>query len=318
MNATLIEEDGPTPRRLGLRIAVGGATLLLLALYSSAVAVKERHVALITRFGELVRTIEEPGLSWKLPWPIESEVLVDQRLTVLASVPTETLTADRRNIVIDTFAAWRVADAELFFRALGSAARAEQVLGEIVASKLRAAVGEVPLAKLVSDERGELGAHEVEAAILAEVQKDTLATYGIAVERIGFKRLSFPEANIAAVFEQMRAERKKEADQARADGQAGAERIRAETDREVRALIADAEREAQEIRGRAETDIATLLAEVERLDPELFSTMIKLNALEQMISERSSLYFSTRHAPFDLFEQFERSTEADAPTSGGD
>jgi membrane protease subunit HflC len=318
MNATAIEEDGPTPRRLGLRIAVGGATLLLLALYSSAVAVKERHVALITRFGELVRTIEEPGLSWKLPWPIESEVLVDQRLTVLASVPMEALTTDRRNIVIDTFAAWRVANVEQFYRALGSAARAEQVLSDIVKSKLRDAVGKVQLAKLISEERGQLGASEVEATILAEVQADTLTKYGIAVERIGFKRLSFPEANIAAVFEQMRAERKKEADQARADGQAEAERIRAETDREVRALIAGAESEAQMIRGRAETQIAQLLAEVEQLDPELFSTMIKLNALEQMISERSSLYFSTRHAPFDLFEQFERSTEADAPANEGD
>lgn len=301
MNPTAIENEGAPRQRLGLRIAVGGATLLLLALYSSAVAVKERHVALVTRFGELVRTIEEPGLAWKLPWPIEAEVLVDQRLSVLNSVPTETLTLDRRNIVIDTFAAWRVTDAEMFFRALGDKARAEQVLGEVVASKLRAAVGVVPLSTLVSAVEDELGANEVEAAILAAVQEDARTKYGIEVERIGFKRLSFPEANIPAVFEQMRAERKREADKARADGQAEADRIRADTDREVREMIAGAESEAQMIRGHAETQIAKLLSEVEGLDPELFSTMVKLNALEQMIGERAQLFFSTSQAPFDIF-----------------
>lgn len=299
-NHDQVSDDAPR-QRLGLRIAVGGATLLLLGLYSSAVAVKERHVALITRFGELVRTIEEPGLAWKLPWPIEAEVLVDRRLTILTSEPTETLTSDRRNIVIDTFAAWRVSDPEQFHRALGSVARAQQVLGDNLASHLSAAIGRVPLTTLVSTIEDELGATRVEAAILAAVQEDTRATYGIEVERVGFKRLSFPEANIAAVFEQMRAERKREADKARAEGQAEADKIRADTDKEVREMIAGAESEAQRIRGDAETEIARLLGQVEQIDPELFSTMVKLNALEQMINERTALYFSTGQEPFDLF-----------------
>jgi len=296
-------------QRLGLRIAVGGATLLVLCLHSAAVSVKERHTALVTRFGELVRVVDEPGLHWKLPWPIEAQVLVDRRLSVLSASQSEPLTADRRNIVVDAFAAWRVVDAPLFHRSLGTPERARQVLSEIVGSKLRAAIGRQPLSALVSTVEGELGAGEIEDAILVAVREETLATYGIEVESVGIKRLAFPEANIAAVFEQMRAERKKEADEARAKGQAEADRIEATTDQEVRTLVAEALRDAQVIRGEAETEIAALLATVKDLDPDLFEMMVKLNALEDLVGSNTAIYLSTAQEPFDLFNAASPSQE---------
>lgn len=290
------------PQRFGLRVAVGSLTLALLALYSAAVAVEERHTALVTRFGKLVRTVDDPGLHWKLPWPIETATSIDRRTRVLSTRHTETLTKDRRNVVLQTFVAWNVADPERYFRAVGGSERADEILGDQMSAAKAAVLAQNDLAALVSTDPSTLRTRAIEDAIAERVRATARDEYGIAIESVGIKRLSFPESNIAAVFEQMRADRKREADALRAAGQADADKIRSDTEREIAQMLAEATKESQRIKGQGQAELAEALATVRDLDPEFFAFMVKLESLGTMITDNAALYFQTGTAPFDIFE----------------
>ncbi|MEZ5978129.1 MAG: protease modulator HflC [Planctomycetota bacterium] len=289
--------------KFGLRVAVGLATLLVLVLYSAIVSVRERHTTLVTRFGRLVRTLDEPGMHWKLPWPIEAEVEIDRRLEIGDTRNSEVLTHDRRNVVLESYFAWRVADPELFHRSLGGRARAEEVLSGLVFSAKRSSVSGYDLSALVSTNSADLRTDEIEDEIEATVAPKALSDYGIEVESVGLKRLSFPEENIEPVFQAMRAERQGVAKTERANGEAEGKKIRDDADVVVAGMISDAWTEARTIRGRADTEIAQRLGELDDLDQDLFAFLIQLDSLEQLITRDTAIYLDTSHGPFRLLNE---------------
>ena len=127
-----------------LRLAAIGLVPLLVA-SASVFTLDAREVAVVTSFGAPVRTILEPGLYVRAPWPLHEVVRFDARARVLEVAPTELLTADKKNLVVEAFAIWRVADPQRFLEAVGSPEAAEAQLGDLVTSRVAAAIGKVEL-----------------------------------------------------------------------------------------------------------------------------------------------------------------------------
>ena len=193
--------------------------LIALLLFSTCAAViHQNEQAVITRFGKAVRVIDKPGLCWRWPRPIEKVYRFDNRIRTYETRYTETLTRDRRNIILVTFVGWRVADPLTFLQALGTIENAEEKLDGIVTHAKNTVLGEYDFASLFSTEKGEQKITEIERKILEEVRSSAGKELGIEVVQVGFERLAFPEQNLDSVLQQMRAEREQYAAKFRAEG----------------------------------------------------------------------------------------------------
>lgn len=283
-----------------MRMAVGIVTVMVILLSSVAFSVRERHTALVMRFGELVRTETQSGLHWKLPWPIDRVSLIDQRKRVFNTRHSEMLTRDKKNIILLSYASWEVTDAELFYKAVGTIAEAEKKLDGVVTNAKIGVMGRYDLSALVSTDPKQLQTEQIESEILASVQESARAKYGILVDQVGFKRLSLPEANIKSVFDKMRAERGKVAAGLRAQGERDAAVLRSETDLEVASVIAAAREEAAKLRGDAEAQATEIYARAHGAAPELFKMVRQLQSLEQVMSKDVTLIMRTDKAPFNV------------------
>ncbi|MDA8018934.1 MAG: protease modulator HflC [Thermoanaerobaculia bacterium] len=286
--------------RENFRMAVGVLVVIVILLSSIAFSVRERHTALVMRFGKLVRVEADPGLHWKLPWPIDKLVLIDGRRRVFDTRHSEMLTRDKKNVILLSYASWQVADAELFYKAVGTIAEAENKLDGIVTNAKIGVLGRYDLSALVSTNPEELRTDAIEAEILGSVKESARAKYGIDVGQVGFKRLSLPEENIESVFDQMRAERAKVAAGLRAQGERDAAVLRAETDLEVAEVVATAREEAAKVRGEAEAQAAEIYAKAHSAAPELFRIVRQLQSLEKVMGADSTLIMRTDKAPFNV------------------
>lgn len=283
-----------------MRMAVGILTVMVILLSSVAFSVRERHTALVMRFGELVRTETQSGLHWKLPWPIDRVSLIDQRKRVFNTRHSEMLTRDKKNIILLSYASWEVTDAELFYKAVGTIAEAEKKLDGVVTNAKIGVMGRYDLSALVSTDPKQLQTEQIESEILASVQESARTKYGILVDQVGFKRLSLPEANIKSVFDKMRAERGKVAAGLRAQGERDAAVLRSETDLEVASVIAAAREEAAKVRGDAEAQATEIYARAHGAAPGLFKMVRQLQSLEQVMSKDVTLIMRTDKAPFNV------------------
>lgn len=286
-----------------LRRTVGTVAVLAIVLSSITVAVREEHSALITRFGKPVRVLDEAGLHWKLPWPLERASTVDRRLRVMQTRHTEMLTRDKRNVILLSFVVWHVEDPLLFFRSVGSLEAAQTKLDGLVTNAKIGALGRHDLAALVSTDPTTLRVPEIERDVLRTANEVAVERYGVTVDQVGFQRLSLPEANTSFVFDQMRAERRKEAARYRAEGRREGTKIRAQTDLEKAEILAEGREAAAKVRGEAEAEAARIYAEAHRLDPELYRFVRQLESLEKVIDEQTTVIMRTDSPPFSILEK---------------
>ena len=308
-----------------LRWAVGIVAVVVIALSSAAFTVREQHTALVTRFGRLQRLVEQPGLHWKWPWPVDRAVLLDGRTRVFETRHSEMLTRDKKNIILLGYAVWRIAEPVLFYKAVGSIEEADKKLDGIVTNAKIGVLGRYDLAALVSTEPADLKGEEIEREILASVSESALAKYGIEVQHVGFKRLSLPAENIESVFNQMRAERQKVAAGWRAQGERDAAVVRSETDLEAARIKSEAREQAAQIKGEAEAQAARIYADSHGADPDLFLYLRELESLTQVLGSESSLILRTDAAPFRVlngpdayFERAGAKPPAEGAAAGGD
>jgi len=245
--------------------------LALLALASSAFTVAEGEAAIVYRLGAPRKVIQDAGLHFKWPAPIDSLARVDLRVHLLDPTPGDYLTGDRRNVIVDAFVAWRVADPETFLVRLRSLSSAEQNLTSLLKSAVATVLNSGPLADLVSIEARARNLDKVAAELADEVRRRVAADdSGIVVELAGIKRINFPESNKNAVFDWMRSEREAEAEEFLSRGRTDASAIRAEADLAFTARLTEANVEASTVRGAATAEATGLLAEARERHPELF------------------------------------------------
>lgn len=269
-------------------VQIGGGLILLLAAGSSLFTVDQTEFAVVTQFGRPVQAILEPGLYMKWPDPIQSVVTFDNRLQVHSGTPTEFLTQDKKNVQVESYLTWRVADPVTYLKTLRTRVAATDRLTDVVASELGAALGQFPLEALITVTPGAARLGEMLDRV-TRAAADKVRPYGLELADVRLKAFNFPEKNKQSVFQRMKAEREKQARLYRSEGTEAATKIRAEADKERAVLLAQANQTAQQIRGEAEAQAIRIYAQAFQQDPQFYQFTRSLQAYEKLINDKTTL-----------------------------
>jgi len=272
-------------------LAVGFVALC--AVLSMFFTVDETELAIVSQFGNPVRVISEPGLKIKWPTPFQSVLRFDKRVSVFTSRPSEFLTQDKKNIVVESFACWRILDARKFLQTVKDVAGAKLRLGDMIDSEFGAALGTVPLNALISTDPEAIRLEQVNAGVLDNCRRKAEQNYGIEVVSVRVRRFNFPEQNKVAVYNRMRSERQRIAKKYRAEGREKAEMIKAETDKEVSRIVSEAYKESEKTRGEGDAVAAKIYAEAYNKDPNFYKWTRTLESYRKFLDEQTTLILSS-------------------------
>ncbi|OWT55189.1 protease modulator HflC [Candidimonas nitroreducens] len=262
------------------------ALVIVLALLSSCVfIVRERNSALLFALGEVRETITQPGLYFKLPPPFENVVLMDKRLqTIETTDPERIQTAEKKNLLIDSFVKWRIIDPRQFYVTFGANDRAAQErLQAQIRDALNASVNVRTVKEVVSTERDKI-MQEVLNTVEARAKP-----LGVQVVDVRLRRIEFAPEISESVYRRMQAERTQEANRLRATGAADSEKIRAQADRERQEVLAKAYAQAQGIKGQGDAKANSIYSEAYAKNPKFFSFYKSLEAYRAAFSKSSDV-----------------------------
>lgn len=269
-----------------LVLGIVGIILLLFMLGASPFFILDlTQTAIVVQLGEPKRTLTEPGLKFKKP-VFEEVIYFDKRLLDYDVPAREVITQDKKTILIDNFAKWRIVDPLMVYKAFQTQRGALQRLDDIIYSELRVELGRHELLEIVSANR---------PLIMSEVAKRANAKaskYGLEVLDVRIKRADLPEQNAKAVFDRMQAERERIAKQYKAEGAEEAQKIRSEAEKDREILIANAYKTAQEIRGEGEAKAFKIYADAYRQDPKFFEFIRSMEAYKKTFSEKTTMVLS--------------------------
>lgn len=263
----------------------GYVVILVLAvvLYATLFRVDERKTVLVFRLGELSRTINEPGLYFKMPF-VDNKVEYDDRILPLDSDEFLVTPQDNRKLIVDAFVRWKIVDAPIFHRAVspeglqGGSERIESILE----TALKGVLGDVPSEAVLSADRVRL-MEQIRANMVADA-----SSLGVEIVDVRIKRTDLPQANLAATFERMKAERFQEAADERARGQEAARRVTALAERQAVEIESQAQKEAQVIRGEADGERNRIFADAYGKNAEFFDFYRSLEGYRKAISNNNS------------------------------
>ncbi|MBI5543871.1 MAG: protease modulator HflC [Deltaproteobacteria bacterium] len=288
-------------------IVIAALAVLAVALATSFVAVDETEIVVVTQFGRPIRVVETAGLTFKWPDPIQSALRLDRRLQPLDQPLSEFLTSDKKNLVVGSFVVWRIADPKRFIQSVRDRSAAQQRILDLLSSELGTVIGTYPLSAILTTEASQSKLAEIAQRVGQAVAPTALAEFGVKVEDVRIRRLSFPEQNLLAVYSRMRAERERIAKKYRAEGEEEAAKIKTETDRVVRQLLAEAYRDAEVERGRGDAESIRTYAEAFERDPAFYKMTRTLEAYRKLLDKNTTLVLS---ADSPLFRYLETPPEA--------
>jgi membrane protease subunit HflC len=269
-------------------IAIG-----LLVLNSVFFQVKETEQVVITQFGKPVRVIKDAGLYAKLPDPVQSVRRFDKRLLIYDVKPSEFLTADKKNLILDMYMGWQIIDPIKFLASVRNRRMAEILLADVAAAEVGAAVGKIPLSALVSTTPEEVVVDSVMVEVTNNCREKALENYGIDVKHVKMQQLRLPEQNLESVFQRMRAERQRMAKKYRSEGDEEAMMIRADADKQRREILAQAYRESERIRGEGEAEATRIYSGAFSQDARFYKLVRTLQAYEKFLNEKTTVVLST-------------------------
>ncbi len=251
--------------------------------------VEATDTAILARFKAPLAVAQKPGLHLKLPWPIDTVYRFDNRLLVFDHVPTEFLTKDKKNILIDSFAVWRITDEHRFLAKVRNRNNAEILLLEIITAALNEVVGNYSLSSFINIDPTLVQLAQINREVADICRVPAARDYGIDIEDVRINSFNFPVQNRASVIKRMRAERDRIATKYRSEGEEQALKIEAETDLQTRKLLADARREAEMVRGQGEADAIKIYGKAYAKDPEFYRFLRTLEAYGKMIDTDTTL-----------------------------
>lgn len=306
---------GSRPRRFGRTAGILGAILLLSALIASCFALDVTEYGVVTRFGHVVRVLDAPGLHLKAPF--DTVVRMDKRLLLSRPAQAEFLTADKKNIVVDSLATWRIADPRRYLEALGTRAAAEARIADVVLGEIGSVMGRYEFASFVSanGSAGQFG------SIVAEIRERAASfvgrAYGIELVDLDLRHMFLPEQNKEHVFDRMKAERGKIAKEQRSAGELEAKQIIAKADHEKADIEATAYAETQRLRAEGDAEAARLYAAAFGRDARFYKFLRVLLAYQQFMDDKTTLFLPGNAEALGVlrFELKRRSGEPGAPAA---
>jgi membrane protease subunit HflC len=262
----------------------------LLLLYASFFTAAETDYVLVTQFGRPVAEYRDAGLKFKLPF--QGITRIDKRLHFYNPRPSEYLTRDKKNLLVENYVCWQVEDPLLFLRTVGDRAGAEMRLHDIVWSQVSAELGKTTLAELVSTDVEHVKVGAVMKAVTGECRNLARSRYGIRIASVEIKRLNLPAQNRESVFARMRAERERIAKQYRAEGEEEARKIRAEADRAAEEILSNAYKEAEIVRGKGDAEATRIYGKAFSRDPDFYQMVRTLQAYRKILDEKTTAVLS--------------------------
>jgi membrane protease subunit HflC len=267
------------------------AIIAILILWATFFSVRETEFVLITQFGRPIRTTTEAGLHAK--WFFQTAIFFDRRLRVYNPRPSEFLTRDKKNIVIENYVAWKIKDPERFVQTVGDPVAAEMRLHDIIWSGLSAALGTHDLDSIVSASPDKIQAAHMLDDLTALTDRAALEQYGINVVDVRIKRLNLPEQNKQSVYARMRAERERIARQYRAEGEEQALSIRADADRQREEILSVAYKQAEKTKGEGDAESTRIYGQAYSKNPKLYKLLRTLEAYKKILDDKTTAILSS-------------------------
>ncbi|MEA2021368.1 MAG: protease modulator HflC [Candidatus Caldatribacteriota bacterium] len=248
--------------------------------------IDETKQAIVLQFGKPIRSVKEPGLNLKIPI-IQNVVFFEDRLLVYDAAPTEIITKDKKTLIVDNYARWKIIDPLKFLQTVRDLNGAQARLDDIVYSELRVDLGLFNMSEIVSEMRESIMGR------VTKISNEKANTYGIEIVDVRIKRIDLPPENEKYIFDRMKAERERIAKQYRAEGQEESAKIIAETEREKTVILAEAYRTAQTLKGEGEAESIKIYAESFNQDPEFYKFYRTLEAYRKTFKDKTTILLST-------------------------
>ncbi|MFT5534919.1 MAG: membrane protease subunit HflC [Burkholderiaceae bacterium] len=267
---------------------VSAGVLVLIALYlltSSVFVVNQRQYAIVFALGEVKQVISEPGLHFKMPQPFQNVLFLDKRILTLDTPDADRfITAEKKNILVDAFVKWRIIAPTLYFVSFGGdERRALDRMAQIVKAALNEEITKRTVREVISGQRG---------SVMDAIQKkvaDEAKDIGVEIVDVRLKRVDYVEQINLSVYQRMKAERTRVANELRSTGAAESEKIRADADRQVTVLLADAYRDAETLRGEGDAKASRIYSDAFGRNPEFYKFYRSLEAYRSSFKTRNDL-----------------------------
>jgi membrane protease subunit HflC len=263
----------------------------LMLCYLSLFSVRETEFVLVTQFGRPVRTVTDAGL--KMKWFYQTSIYFDRRLRVYNPRPSEFLTRDKKNVVIENYVMWKIEDPDRFVQTVGDAVAAEMRLHDIIWSGLSAALGTHDLDSIVGTEPNKVQTAAMLDNLTALTDRAALEQYGIDVVDVRIKRLNLPEQNKQSVYARMRAERDRIARQYRAEGEEQALGIRADADRQKEEILSLAYKQAENIKGQGDAESTRVYGQAYSKNPSFYKLLRTLESYKKILDDKTTAVLSS-------------------------
>lgn len=276
------------------------AVLAVVVLANSVVITRQNEYTVVRQFGEVVGVRDTPGVSFKIPF-VQSTATLPNTVLLYDLPISDVITQDKKTMVADSFALWKIADPVLFIQTLnGSVSNAESRLSTIVYNSMKNIISSRTQTDVISGRDGEL------AADIRDGVGDTLDQYGIQLIAVETKHLDLPDDNKEAVYQRMISERNNIAASYTAQGESEAQKIRSETDREVQVMLSEAQAQAEVLIAEGEAEYMNILSDAYS-DPakaEFYSFVRALDAAKASLSGGGNTLLLSKDSPLaQLFYQ---------------
>ncbi|MBF0293626.1 MAG: protease modulator HflC [Magnetococcales bacterium] len=255
---------------------------VLVLLSQSAYTLPQWRQALVVQLGKPVKpAITDPGLHFKIPF-LQDVHFFDKRMLEFDQEPQEILSADKKNLKVDSYSRWRITDPLKFYQTVRDENGATDRLNDIIYSNLREVLGQFKMMEIVSGSRSDLTQR------IREQANEQAVKYGIEIVDVRIKRTDLPAENSKAVYKRMQTERERQAKQYRAEGEEEAVKIRSKAAKEREILLAEAYRSAQEVRGDGDAESARIYADAYRQDPRFYEFTRTLEVYAKTLGQETT------------------------------
>ena len=280
-----------------LLAAIAGFIALGYVLSSSIFVVNQRNFAVVFAFGQIVRVIEQPGLQFKYPAPFESVRFFDRRILTIDNPEAERfITAEKKNLLVDSYVKWRIVDPRKFFVSFkGDERLAQDRLTQLVRSALNEEFTKRTVREIISDQR-----EQVMQGIRKKVADDA-SDIGVEIVDVRLKRVDLLAEISDSVYRRMEAERKRVATELRSMGAAESDKIRANAERQRDTILAEAYREAQKIKGAGDAKATALYADAFGRDPQFAQFYQSLQAYRNSFKDKRDVMVVEPNGEFFKF-----------------
>ena len=271
--------------------------LSVIVILSTVFTVDETRQVVILQFGEPVRIIKTPGLHFKLPAPVQVAQQFDDRLLEYDVPPEEILSQDKKSLIVDNYVRWRIIDPLLFLQTVQTEPIAKTRIDDIVYSELRRELGTHDMSEIITENR---------EIIMKKVTKESaIATkpYGIEVVDVRLKRVDLPQNNEESIYRRMQAERIRQANKFRSEGEEESQKIKASTDKDKTIILANAYKEAEEVKGEGEAKAVDIYARAFSKDPDFYEFYRTLEAYKKILDKKTTLVLPINSKLFDTLNQ---------------